>query len=106
MLSAVTIVPHLVHAIRTRKPSGSPLAWSLGAVCSVVWFVYGLAGRDLLVAAPGLVTIPVGVVLAAWAHRERDLTEALPPMVIVPAWEPPVDACRAGDTLEMPRIVA
>ncbi|MFC4786424.1 hypothetical protein ACT8ZV_18250 [Nocardioides sp. MAHUQ-72] len=106
MLSAVTMIPHLAHAVRTRKPSGSPLAWTLGAVCSTVWFVYGVADRDLLVAAPGLVTIPIGVVLAAWAHRERVAAQLQPPMVIVPAWEPPVEGYRAGDTLEMPRVVA
>jgi hypothetical protein len=105
-LSAVTIVPHLMHAVRTRKPAGSPLAWALGAVCSVVWFAYGVVDRDLLVAAPGLVTIPIGVVLASWAFREARAAAAVPPMVIVPAWEPPVDAVRNGDTLEMPRIVA
>lgn len=98
------MVPHLTHAVRTRKPAGSPLAWALTAVCSTVWFAYGLAGGDLLVAAPGLVTIPIGCVLAAWTRRER--AGSLPPMVIVPPWEPPVEACRAGDTLEMPRIVA
>ena len=105
MLSAVTVVPHLTHAVRSRKPSGSPLAWALGVVCSTVWFVYGVVARDPLVAAPGLVTIPVGAVLAAWAHREAR-RGAVPPMVIVPAWEPPADAVRNGDTLEMPRIVA
>lgn len=105
-LSAVTIVPHLLHAVRTRKPSGSWLAWALGVVCSTVWVLYGLLARDLLVAAPGLVTIPVGVVLAAWARRETAVADSVPPMVIVPPWEPPVDACRAGDTLEMPRVVA
>jgi hypothetical protein len=105
-LSAVTVLPHLLHAVRTRQPSGSWLAWALGVVCSTVWVLYGLLARDLLVAAPGLVTIPVGVVLAAWARRGATAGAALPPMVIVPPWEPPVDACRAGDTLEMPRIVA
>lgn len=105
-LSAITIIPHLLHAVRTRKPSGSWLAWALGVVCSTVWFAYGVFAHDPLVAAPGLVTIPVGAVLAAWARREALGSAPVPPMVIVPAWEPPVDACRAGDTLEMPRIVA
>lgn len=105
-LSAITIVPHLLHAVRTRKPSGSWLAWALGVVCSTVWVAYGVLARDLLVAAPGLVTIPVGVVLAAWARRERVVAEPLPPMVILPPWEPPIESCRNGDTLEMPRVVA
>lgn len=106
MLSTIAILPHLVHAVRTRKPSGSCFAWTLGAVCSTVWFAYGVFSRDFLVAAPGFVTIPVGLVLATWAHRERTTVEALPPMVVLPSWEPPLDVVRAGDTIEMPRIVA
>ncbi len=106
MLSTIAIVPHLLHAVRMRKPSGSPFAWGLGAVCSTVWFAYGLVDGDLLVAAPGLVTIPVGLLLAAWSHRERVADVVLPAMVVLPPWEPPLDAVRNGDTIEMPRVVA
>ncbi|NYD42239.1 hypothetical protein [Nocardioides panaciterrulae] len=106
LLSTVAIVPHLLLAVRMRKPSGSPFAWSLGAVCSAVWFAYGLVDGDFLVAAPGLVTIPVGLLLAAWSHREQEAPAALPAMVVLPPWEPPLDVVRAGDTIEMPRVVA
>lgn len=112
VLSTVAMLPHLTQALRTREPAGSPVAWALGAACSMVWFAYGLATHDLLVAAPGLVTIPVGLMLATWTHRNQrydlisDLDDAaLASMVIVPDWEAP-EGYRAGDTLELPRIYA
>jgi hypothetical protein len=105
LLSTLSLLPHLFDAIRNRRPAGSPLAWSFGAVSSGVWFVYGLAVGDVLVAAPGFVTIPVGLGLALWCAAARRGDESVPAMVIVPAWEPG-GGYRAGDTLELPRIVA
>jgi hypothetical protein len=69
LISTVTIVPHVLHALRTRKPGGSPLAWALGAIGSVVWLAYGIASGDFIVGAPGLITIPCGVFLAVSSTR-------------------------------------
>ena len=121
VLSTVTMLPHLTHALRTRKPHGSAFAWVVGAVASTAWFVYGIGIGDLLVAAPGFVTIPVGFFLAAWsAHEERKVAplqvvtdepspvafmpEQPSSVVLVPDWD--LALASAGDTLEMPRIVA
>jgi hypothetical protein len=74
----------------------------------MVWMLYGLMNRDLLVAAPGLVTVPANFTLAAWCARRASADAEpleVPSMVIVPDWEP-VGGFRSGDTLEMPRIVA
>jgi uncharacterized protein with PQ loop repeat len=105
LLSTISMLPHLIHAIRNRRPAGTAFAWSLGAVTAGVWFVYGFAIGDVLVAAPGFVTIPVGLGLALWCVTEGRAEETVVPMVIVPTWEPE-GGHRAGDTLEMPRIVA
>ncbi|WP_148573530.1 hypothetical protein [Nocardioides caldifontis] len=110
----MTMLPHLMHAVRTRKPHGSAFAWLVGAVASTTWFVYGLGIGDLLVAAPGFVTVPIGFFLAAWAAREERRLEELPlavvpeqaasSVVFLPDWD--LSRASAGDTLEMPRIVA
>ena len=115
VLSTVTMLPHLAHAVRTRKPHGSAFAWMVGAVASTAWFIYGVGIGDLLVAAPGFVTIPIGFFLAAWSAREERRVESLglvldapaessSSVVFVPEWE--LARTSAGDTLEMPRIVA
>jgi uncharacterized protein with PQ loop repeat len=105
LLSTISMLPHLIHAIRNRRPAGTAFAWSLGAVTAGVWFVYGFAIGDVLVAAPGFVTVPVGLGLAVWCAAEARAQDTVAPMVIVPTWEPE-GGHRAGDTLEMPRIVA
>jgi len=115
VLSTVTMLPHLAHAVRTRKPHGSAFAWTVGAVGSTAWFVYGLGIGDLLLAAPGFVTIPVGFFLAAWSAREERRVEPLrlvpdvadepsATVLFVPEWD--LALASAGDTLEMPKIVA
>jgi len=116
VLSTLTMLPHLAHAVRTRRPHGSAFAWLVGAVSSTAWFVYGIGTGDLLVAAPGLVTIPVGFFLAAWSAREERRVEQLAQVeslveapvesavVLAPAWDRALAS--AGDTLEMPRIAA
>lgn len=113
-LSTVAMTPHVLHAVRTRRPAGSTFAWALGGTTASVWMLYGLLNGDFLVAAPGLVTVPSNFVLAVWCSRMRvvgdvsDVTAADDhdmSMVVVPDWEP-VGGFRGGDTLEMPRIVA
>jgi uncharacterized protein with PQ loop repeat len=111
LLSTVTMLPHLAHAVRTRKPHGSAFAWTVGAVASTAWFLYGVGIGDLLVAAPGFVTIPIGFFLAVWSAREERrvaplrLVQVEPPssVVFVPEWSA---LASTGDTLEMPKIVA
>jgi uncharacterized protein with PQ loop repeat len=71
LVSTITIVPHVIHALRTKQPGGSPLAWVMGVTGSTIWFVYGIASGDLLVGAPGLITIPCGLLLALWSLRGR-----------------------------------
>ena len=111
LLSTVTMLPHLTHALRTRKPHGSSFAWTVGAVASTAWFVYGVGIGDLLVAAPGFVTVPIGFFLAVWSAREERRGASLElvpdepsPVVFVQEWA--LARASAGDTLEMPRIVA
>jgi hypothetical protein len=114
------MLPHLMYAVRTRRPSGSAFAWALGGITASVWVGYGFAIGDVLVAAPGLVTVPANFILAAWCAHDarRPVRSALSDVVIpvsvdslVPAYVPTAweemypNAC-AGDTLEMPRIVA
>lgn len=69
LISTITIVPHVLHALRTKTPGGSPLAWGMGVAGSAVWLVYGIASHDLLVGAPGVVTVPCGLFLAASSTR-------------------------------------
>ena len=112
LVSTITIVPHVLRAWHTKRPGGSPLAWVMGATGSTIWFVYGLASGDLLVGAPGLVTIPCGLLLAAWSLR-RDGHEqpVVPPTdaaaVYVPdEWldEGVPDRRVPGDTREIPAV--
>lgn len=117
LVSTITIVPHVAHAMRTRKPGGSPLAWVLGVTGSTIWLVYGIASGDLLVAAPGLVTVPCGLLLAIWSLRSGRGGPAGPPAapvalevglaaepVFVPdAWLAEGYAAPA-DTVEMPAV--
>lgn len=100
LVSTITIVPHVVHAMRTRRPGGSPVAWVLGVTGSTIWFAYGVASGDLLVGAPGLVTIPCGLLLAIWSVRgAADAPEA----VYVPdEWLD--EAGVSGDTRELPVV--
>jgi hypothetical protein len=135
VLSTTAIVPHLVHALRHRHPSGSTTGWMVGALSSIIWFAYGIDRHDLLQAAPGFVTVPVGVFLTGWclltAHRShRRLAAAGAPVHAVPdvavpagpdtpheAGDPVAEMLRSmpaelhnlrdlGDTLELPRISA
>ena len=68
-MSSIVMLPHLAHALRERRPSGTALAWLTGATSSGIWATYGALSGDLAITAPGLVTVPVGVSLAAWCHR-------------------------------------
>jgi hypothetical protein len=133
VLSTTAMLPHLVHALRHRHPSGSTTGWMVGALSSVIWFAYGIDRHDLLQAAPGFVTVPVGAFLTGWclliARRSgRRLTVPEIPVQAVPevpalaaadapaagAAEPLTDYLRPlphhlrelGDTLELPRISA
>lgn len=74
VLATVSIVPHLVEAIRTRKPGGSVAGWLMGAVCGAIWIVYGLMAGTPEVGAPGWVTVPIGFVLGFWIMREKKAT--------------------------------
>jgi uncharacterized protein with PQ loop repeat len=69
LVSTITILPHVIHAMRTKRPGGSPLAWAMGVSGSTIWLVYGLVSGDVLVGAPGLITIPCGLLLVVWSLR-------------------------------------
>lgn len=71
VLSTVTILPHVWHALRNHRPGGSTLAWALGAAGSAVWMVYGLIEGDVVMASPGIVTVPCGLLLSIWSAREQ-----------------------------------
>jgi len=98
LVSTITILPHVVHATRTKQPGGSPLAWVMGVTGSTIWLVYGVAAGDLLVAAPGLVTIPCGLLLAIWSLRGR--REA--PSFVPDEWL--ADEYVPSDTRELPAV--
>lgn len=135
LISTITIIPHVIHAVRTKQPSGSPVAWALGAAGSSIWAVYGVVSGDLLVGAPGLITIPCGLMLATWSLRHRKnhapadpagtpgpgsgtamwpigqpmraVTDTGTIRVVRLIDEPTVlDPFRSGDTLEMPALTA
>jgi uncharacterized protein with PQ loop repeat len=100
LLSTFTLLPHLLHAVRSGRPGGSTSGWALGFLASLLWFAYGIAVGDLVVAAPGVVTLPVGAALAVWCHlanRRQSVTLAS----VVPS---PRRAAVSTDTLELPRI--
>lgn len=108
LLSTVTLLPHLVHAVRTGQPGGSTAGWTLSFLASLAWFLYGIGIGDLVVSAPGVVTLPAGAVLAIWcflARRRRTTGEATVRAVQDLATS---RARLAGldptDTLELPRI--
>ncbi|WP_300683289.1 hypothetical protein [Nocardioides sp.] len=118
LFSTITILPHVVRAIRTKKPGGSPLAWAMGATGAVVWLAYGIASGDPLVGAPGVVTIPAGVLLTIWSSREGATRAAPITIAALPVGAPlPVPAAAASTppvapamsealppTLEMPAV--
>ena len=108
VLSTVVMLPHLTTALRARRPAGTTFTWALSAVTSSVWLVYGFVVGDILMAAPGFVTVPIGVALAVWSHvatvSERVEVAALDELYAVPAAFPLQESL--GDTLEMPRIAA
>lgn len=118
--STIFMFPHLANAIRHRRPAGTAFAWALTTCQSLTWMLYGLLDNDPLVAAPGFVTVPVGLTLTVWAlvvargaRSDARLqavaavgspVEALQEMV---AAMPPAGSERSlGDTLELPRVVA
>jgi hypothetical protein len=121
-LSTTAMLPHLVHALRHRRPSGSTTGWMVGAMSSIIWFAYGIDRHDLLQAAPGFVTVPVGVFLTGWclltAHRSHralslSVVPPAPELAVVGSADPVAELLRAkaanapaGDTLELPRISA
>lgn len=100
LISTVTVLPHLIRALRTKTPGGSPLAWGLGALGGAVWGAYGFASGDLLVAAPGVITIPAGTVLAVWSLRG----EALPGSTVIPAPAITDFHGQVPATLELPAV--
>lgn len=109
VLSTITLIPHVIHAARNRRPGGSTFGWTVGACSSTMWVLYGFAAGDMAVAAPGVITVPAGITLATWcavhAHRERRAPSA---HVSVPETSQVFVSAHGsmGDTLEMPRIVA
>lgn len=109
LVSTISILPHLAHAVRNHKPQGSAFAWLFGAFSSGIWLVYGFAIGDMLIAAPGFITVPAGVFLGAWCHHETRRTEfsvvPLPAAYVPDEWDTFLASATAGDTLEMPRIV-
>lgn len=133
VLSTTAMLPHLVHALRHRHPSGSTTGWMVGALSSAIWFAYGIDRHDLLQAAPGFVTVPAGVFLTGWCllvarRSSRRLTVpdvsvlTVPEVSVLTVPEVPASAeagpvtelCQPlphnlrdlGDTLELPRISA
>lgn len=119
-LSTVFMLPHLANAIRDRRPAGTAFAWALTTCQSLTWMLYGLADDDVLVAAPGFVTVPIGTALTVWAFaaaRGARKASAAAPVI---ATASPVEALQEivaampsvgldreiGDTLELPRVVA
>ena len=71
VLATVSIVPHLIEAVRSRKPGGSVTGWLLGAAGGVIWVVYGLMCGTPEVGAPGWLTVPISVVLGMWVWRDN-----------------------------------
>jgi hypothetical protein len=71
LLATVAILPHLVQAVRDRRPSGSPYGWALGAATAALWLAYGWTTHTPQIGAPGYVTFPVSVVLGVWSLRTR-----------------------------------
>jgi len=116
-VSTLSMLPHLLHAARARKPSGSAGAWLLGALSGSIWMVYGVASGNLLVAAPSLVSVPAGLFLSVWClvrargsgRSSTALRRPLPAQghETVQAYAVPGDLWRnvPDDTLEMPRLV-
>ena len=74
LLATVAVLPHLVQAIRERRPSGSPYGWALGAATAALWLSYGWVTSTPEIGAPGYVTFPVSVALGVWAWREQRTT--------------------------------
>jgi hypothetical protein len=110
LVSTITIVPHVLQAMRTRKPGGSSTAWVLGVAGSTIWALYGVVSGDLLVGAPGLVTIPCGLLLAIWSLRKDEPAEPVesleleaPPVAAAPVYVPD-DWSAANGPLEMPSV--
>jgi uncharacterized protein with PQ loop repeat len=79
-LTTIFMVPHLVAAMRARRPTGTALAWGITALQSSVWTLYGILAQDALVAAPGIVTIPIGVTLTVWALLDTRSRRLLAPL--------------------------
>ena len=69
LISTVVMLPHLVHAIRHRRPSGATCGWLVGALSGSTWGLYGVASGDLLVAAPNFVNVPANLILFGWSLR-------------------------------------
>ncbi|SDZ17649.1 Uncharacterized conserved protein, contains PQ loop repeat [Micromonospora pattaloongensis] len=91
VLSTVAIFPHLAQAIRERRPSGSAFGWSLGALCGLLWLTYGILTQNLIVGAPGWITVPVGAALGFWCWKsERGPVMALVAPSLAPAPAPAV----------------
>jgi uncharacterized protein with PQ loop repeat len=124
VLSTVAILPHLAQAVRERRPSGSAFGWILGALCGLLWLVYGILTDNMIVGAPGWITVPVGAALALWSWKhERSPVMALVAPSLVSAPAPAVAPARpvgaatspnqakiplqpTATTLTMPRITA
>ncbi|SFC83891.1 Uncharacterized conserved protein, contains PQ loop repeat [Nocardioides terrae] len=110
LVSTITILPHVRHATRTKQPGGSPVAWVMGVTGSTIWLVYGVASGDLLVAAPGLVTIPCGALLAIWSlrgRRDAQVEQTVESVEPAPSFVPDewlAAGYGSGDTLEMPAV--
>ncbi|MEV1288781.1 hypothetical protein [Micromonospora sp. NPDC049679] len=91
VLSTVAVLPHLTQAIRERRPSGSAFGWTLGALCGLLWLAYGILTDNMIVGAPGWITVPVGAALALWCWKdERSPVMALvaPSLASAPAVAP------------------
>lgn len=69
LLSVLAIVPHFIQALQRRRPGGSATGWAFGALCNLLWLIYGLLIGNPIVGAPGWVTVPIGVTLAVWCWR-------------------------------------
>lgn len=107
LLSTCTLVPHLVHAFRSGHPGGSTMGWALGFLSSFAWFAYGIVDHDIAVAAPGIVTLPVGAALAVWCYvaaRRHGLTAVSDSTVVDLLPSSHLSSTDSGDTVELPLI--
>ena len=71
VLAVMSLVPHLVLAIRAGGPGGSWRGWLIGASASATWLLLGIDSHNAWMIAANLITLPIGVTLGVWAFARR-----------------------------------